>query len=129
MCLGANYAVIFKIDNLRSIINDKGLVQLFYNGFKKKVQDKLYKKLRLNTIDNYIAIIIRIDDRQFQRYIKNRVNNQDYCNNKGYFNNNRFNDKRKRKYLNTSYSGIVYLKPININNITIKGRKVGAKVK
>lgn len=41
---------MFKIDNLRNIINDKGLEQLFDNRFKEKVKDRLYKKSRQDTI-------------------------------------------------------------------------------
>lgn len=38
-------------------------MQLFYNGLKEEVKDELYKEERPDTIDKYIAIAIRIDDR------------------------------------------------------------------
>ena len=40
---------------------------MFYNGFKEEVKDVLYDKDRLDTLDAYIAIAIRIDDRQYSR--------------------------------------------------------------
>ncbi|KAK4173488.1 hypothetical protein QBC36DRAFT_313833 [Triangularia setosa] len=61
-----------RTDALRSEINDKGLIQLFYNGLKDEVKDELYREERPDTIDKYIAIAIRIDDRQFQRRMEKR---------------------------------------------------------
>ena len=61
------YATIFRQDALRAEINDKGLMQLFYDGLKDKVKDVLYEKDRPDTLDKYIAIAIRIDDRQYSR--------------------------------------------------------------
>jgi hypothetical protein len=40
-------------------------MQLFYNSFKKKVKDKLYQKDWPETIGEYIAIAICIDDRLY----------------------------------------------------------------
>ena len=38
-------------------------MQLFYDGLKDEVKDVLYEKDRPDTLDEYIAIAIRIDDR------------------------------------------------------------------
>ena len=59
------YATIFRQDSLRAEINDEGLMQLFYDGLKEEVKDELYKVDRPETLDDYIAMAIRIDDRQF----------------------------------------------------------------
>ena len=40
-----------------------GPITLFYNGLKEEVKDMLYDKDRLDTLDVYIAIAIRIDNR------------------------------------------------------------------
>ena len=61
------YATIFRQDAIRAEINDEGLMQLFYDGLKENVKDELYKVDRPDTLDEYIAIAIRVDDRQFVR--------------------------------------------------------------
>jgi hypothetical protein len=38
---------------------------LFYNGLKEEVKDELYKINCPNTLDKYIAIAIRVDDRLY----------------------------------------------------------------
>ena len=40
---------------------------MFYEGLKEEVKDELYKVNRPNTLDDYIAIAIRIDDRHYTR--------------------------------------------------------------
>ncbi|KAK4650901.1 hypothetical protein QC762_0114830 [Podospora pseudocomata] len=107
----ADYAAQFKIDSLRSTINDEGLMQLFYNGLKEEVKDELYKESRPDTIDKYIAMAIRIDDQQFQRRTERRGNNR------GHFGNNRPNDKRRRKHPSTSYSGTTHSGPMDVDAI------------
>ncbi len=37
-------------------------MQLFYNGLKEEVKDVFYNRDRPNTLDEYIAIAIKIDD-------------------------------------------------------------------
>jgi hypothetical protein len=61
------YATIFRQDSLRAEINDEGLMQLFYDGLKEEVKDELYKVDRPDNLDGYIAMAIRIDDRQYAR--------------------------------------------------------------
>ena len=63
----AAYATIFRQDSLRAEFNDEGLMQLFYDGLKEEVKDELYKNDRPETLDEYIAMAIRIDDRQYSR--------------------------------------------------------------
>ncbi len=38
-------------------------MQLFYNSFKEEVKDMLYDRDCPNTLNKYIAIAIKIDDR------------------------------------------------------------------
>ena len=45
--------------------SEEGLIQTFYEGLKEEVKDELYKVDRLDSLDEYIAITIRIDDRQY----------------------------------------------------------------
>ena len=40
-------------------------MQLFYDSFKEEVKDELYRKDRPETLNEYIAIAIRIDDRLY----------------------------------------------------------------
>jgi hypothetical protein len=63
----STYATIFRQDAIRAEINDKGLMQLFYDGLKENVKDELYKVDRPDTLDEYITIAIRINNRQFVR--------------------------------------------------------------
>lgn len=105
----ADYAAAFKIDSLRSKINDAGLMQFFYNGLKEEVKDELCMKSRPDTIDKYIAMAIRIDDRQFQRRTEKRDNTR------GHYGNNRSNDKCKRQYPSTSYSSTTHAGPIEVD--------------
>ncbi len=42
-------------------------MQLFYNGLKEEVKDVLYDRDRPDTLDEYIAMAIKIDDRQYSR--------------------------------------------------------------
>ncbi|CAP61288.1 uncharacterized protein PODANS_3_11180 [Podospora anserina S mat+] len=105
----ADYAAAFKIDSLRSKINDAGLMQFFYNGLKEEVKGELCMKSRPDTIDKYIAMAIRIDDRQFQRRTEKRGNTR------GHYGNNRSNDKRKRQYPSTGYSSTTHAGPIEVD--------------
>ena len=61
------YATLFRQDSLKADLNEEGLMQLFYNGLKEEVKDVLYDKDRPDTLDAYIAIAIKIDDRQYSR--------------------------------------------------------------
>ena len=42
-------------------------MQAFYEGLKEEVKDELYKVDRPDSLDDYIAIVIKIDDRQYTR--------------------------------------------------------------
>ena len=42
-------------------------MQTFYEGLKEEVKDELYKVDRPDSLNEYIAIAIRIDDRQYVR--------------------------------------------------------------
>ncbi|AEO60856.1 hypothetical protein MYCTH_2129999 [Thermothelomyces thermophilus ATCC 42464] len=76
-------------------LNDEALMQLFYNGLKEKVKDELYKYDRPETLDEYIAQAIRIDDRLYirEQQKRGRINGTTV----------KANDKKKRAYVSTSY--------------------------
>lgn len=40
---------------------------MFYNGLKEDVKDELYKEDRPKTLDEYIAKVVKIDDRLYAR--------------------------------------------------------------
>jgi hypothetical protein len=92
----AAYATLFRQDALRAEINEEGLMQLFYNGLKEEVKDELYKQDRPETLDEYIAMAIRIDDRQYQRKQQRKGKG-------GYQQIHKPNDRRKRPYRSTAY--------------------------
>jgi hypothetical protein len=90
------YATLFRQDSLRANLNEEGLIQLFYNGLKEEVKDVLYDKDRPDSLDAYIAIAIKIDNRQYIRkqQRKGRVGpTQAY----------QANDKRRHHLPSTSY--------------------------
>ncbi len=71
-------------------------MQTFYKGFKEEVKDKLYKVDRLDSLNEYIAIAIQINDWQYMR--------KQQC--KGKDNSSQTyqpNNKKKRYYYNTAY--------------------------
>ena len=59
------YAIQFCQDLLQTRINDEGLIQLFYEGLKEEVKDKLYYLDCLAILDEYIEIAIQIDNRLY----------------------------------------------------------------
>lgn len=61
------YATLFRQDSLSAEINDKSLMHLFYDGLEEEVKNKLYSKDRPDVLDDYIAMAICIDDRQYSR--------------------------------------------------------------
>ncbi len=81
-------------------------MQLFYNGLKEEVKDVLYDRDRPDTLDEYIAMAIKIDDRQYsckqQKKGKNRTL-QTY----------QSNDKKKRYYYSTMYG--MYTSAIDVD--------------
>ncbi len=83
-------------------------MQTFYKGFKEEVKDELYKVDRLDSLDKYIAIAIRIDDRQYVR--KQQRKGKDNLS-QAY----RSNDKKKRHYYSTVYR--TYVEPMDTSAI------------
>ena len=104
------YAIQFCQDLLRAGINDKGLIQLFYKGFKEEVKDKLYCLDCLAMLDEYIEIAIQIDD---CLYIwKQQKKNDRKCT----FNNGNGNKNGKKKPAISTSSG-TYTGPIDVDAI------------
>jgi hypothetical protein len=87
----AVYATQFRQDSLRSEINDEGLMQLFYDGLKDEVKDELCKTDRPGSLDKYMAMAIRIDDRLYARKQQRKGKNDMP---RAY----KANDKKKRHY-------------------------------
>ena len=90
------YAILFKQDSLKADLNEERLIQLFYNSLKEEVKDMLYDKDRPNTLDKYIAIAIKIDNRQYSRKQQKKGKNrtpQSY----------QSNNKKKRYHRSTAY--------------------------
>jgi hypothetical protein len=92
------YATQFRQNSLRADINDEGLMQLFYDGLKEEVKDELYKVDRPESLDDYIAMAIRIDDRQYARK-QQRRGGQHLPAQAAY----KANDKRKRQHGSTAH--------------------------
>ena len=65
--LAMAYAALFRQDSMRVEINEEGLKKMFYDGLKEDVKDELYQKDQPDTLDEYIAMAIRIDERQYAR--------------------------------------------------------------
>ncbi|AEO53447.1 hypothetical protein MYCTH_41898, partial [Thermothelomyces thermophilus ATCC 42464] len=77
-------------------LNNKALMQLFYNGLKEKVKDKLYKYNQPKTLDKYIPSLgIMEPDKIYRTRARKR----------GRINGTivKANDKKKRVYVSTSY--------------------------
>ncbi|KAL2125799.1 hypothetical protein VTI74DRAFT_2715 [Chaetomium olivicolor] len=72
-------------------------MRLFYDGLKEEVKDELYKIDRPDSLDEYIAMAIRIDDRLYQRKQQRRGRSGMAQANA------RANVGRKRQYPSTSY--------------------------
>jgi hypothetical protein len=89
----AAYATMFRQDSLRAEINEEGLMQLFYDGLKEEVKDELYQKDRPETLDEYIGMAVRIDDRMYSRKQQRKGHSTGFP---------KANDKKKR-HQGTSY--------------------------
>jgi hypothetical protein len=118
------YASVFRQNAFRSGINDDGLMQLFYDGLKEEVKDDLYQKDRPKTLDEYIAMAIRIDDRLYSRR-QERKGARTYQPGT----HNKPNDKKKRQHQSTSYG--THSGPMDVSAAQAQwaGKKDGAKDK
>jgi len=110
------YATLFRQDSLKAEINDEGLMQLFYDGLKEEVKDELYKDDRPDSLDDYIAMAIRIDDRQYTR--KQQRKGQ-----RGSAPTYAPNDKRKRHYRSTAYGHHAGRMDVDANQRDFRPRK------
>lgn len=76
--------------------DDDPLMARFYDGLKEEVKDELYKENRPRTLSDYIAMAVRIDDRQYGRRQEKRQGRGGW--NPSYQGNNkRSNYKKKRE--------------------------------
>ena len=96
---------------MRAGINDEGLMQLFYEGLKEEVKDELYRLDRPATLDEYIEIAVRIDDRLYAR--KQQKKNDG----RRTFNSGNGNKNGKNKKPAASISSGTHAGPIDVDAI------------
>lgn len=63
----SDYAATFRQISSKTGWDDEPLMTIFYNGLKEEVKDELYKENVPDTLAEYIAAAVRIDDRQYER--------------------------------------------------------------
>jgi hypothetical protein len=63
----SDYAALFRQIASRTGRSDGDLQSSFYRGLKDEVKDELYKEDRPATLAQYIAMAVKIDNRQFER--------------------------------------------------------------
>ncbi|KAF5229084.1 hypothetical protein FANTH_14311 [Fusarium anthophilum] len=60
-----NFESVLK-DNF-GVWDDEALMEVYYRGLKEEVKDELYKADRPDNITEYVAMAIKIDERQYER--------------------------------------------------------------
>jgi retrotransposon gag protein/zinc knuckle protein len=80
------------------------LMGTFYEGLKEDVKDELYKEERPNTLAEYIAMAVRIDDRQYKRREERRYAGKGWNRNptRHFSNSRRKRDEPVARYNDTS---------------------------
>ncbi|KAM4065852.1 retrotransposon gag protein [Hirsutella rhossiliensis] len=63
----SDYAAKFRQVTSKLDWDDEPLMSRFYDGLKEEVKDELYKENRPDNLSDYIAMAVRIDDRQYAR--------------------------------------------------------------
>ncbi|KAM5345959.1 hypothetical protein ACJ41O_011820 [Fusarium nematophilum] len=63
----AVYAATFRLISSKLEWEDEPLMEIFYQGLKDEVKDELYKADRPDTLTEYIAMAVKIDERQYER--------------------------------------------------------------
>ena len=63
----SDYAATFRQIASRTNRSDNDLQVSFYRGLKDEVKDELYKMDRPATLAQYIAMAVKIDNRQYER--------------------------------------------------------------
>lgn len=92
-------------------------MQLFYDSLKEEVKDEVYKMDRPETLNKYIAIMIRVDDRLYARKQQQKGKN-------GAPHVYKANEKRQRRYRSTAHG--THPRPMEVN-ATQKACQEGAK--
>jgi len=70
--LAADYAAKFRQLALRLEWHDEPLMTAFYKGLKEEVKDELFKEDMLETLSEYVAMAVRIDNRQYQQCMQKK---------------------------------------------------------
>ncbi len=86
----SEYAAKFRQITSKLGWDDDPMMSRFYEGLKEEVKDELYKEDRPENLSDYIAMAVRIDDRQYARRLERKQG-------RGYFNPpfSNFNNKRQ----------------------------------
>ncbi|KAF4470627.1 gag poly, partial [Fusarium albosuccineum] len=124
----AAYSAMFRQIASRLEWDDDALMDTYYRGLKEEVKDELYKADRPETLTEYIAMAIKIDERQYERRRekaartnKGRASNYDpyypdrYNNNRARRNNDNGRYRNQQRQGNTSYG--TQAGPMELGNI------------
>ena len=63
----AAYAALFRQLASKTEFDDESLMEVFYRGLKSEVKDELYKADRPDNLNEYVAMAVKIDERQYER--------------------------------------------------------------
>ena len=63
----AAYAARFRQLASKTEFEDESLMEIFYRGLKPEVKDELYKADRPDNLNDYVAMAVKIDERQYER--------------------------------------------------------------
>ena len=67
MGLAVSYAVRFRQIASKLDWSDKTLIARFYDGLKDSVKDDLCKANRPDRLNEYVEMVVRIDERLYER--------------------------------------------------------------
>lgn len=90
----AAYAAMFRLIASKLEWEDEPLMEIFYQGLKDEVKDELYKADRPDTLTEYIAMAVKIDERQYERRKEKAAHKGRRTTYNPYYP-NRFNDRNK----------------------------------
>ncbi|KAM4061589.1 retrotransposon gag protein domain-containing protein [Hirsutella rhossiliensis] len=93
----SDYAAKFRQVTSKLDWDDEPLMSRFYDGLKEEVKDELYKENRPDNLSDYIAMAVRIDDRQYARRQEKKQGRGNWNPSYGNNFNRRANYKKKRE--------------------------------
>lgn len=120
----SDYAATFRQVSARTGWDDEPLMTVFYNGLKEEVKDELYKETIPKTLAEYIAMAVRIDDRQHERrrqkQSKGPLPTWTYQKRN---NNNRPNQGRTRQQPSTAWGRTTHAGPMELDAMRDKSKE------